>query len=68
MVELAFHSGDLVTNRRFGGNPHAVFSDARGLDTATMQAIAAEINSSETTLVPSPGNPAHAVFTGSIVL
>jgi trans-2,3-dihydro-3-hydroxyanthranilate isomerase len=35
----------------FGGNPLAVFEDARGLSDATMQAIAAQFNLSETTFV-----------------
>lgn len=40
----------------FGGNPLAVFEDARGLDDATMQAIAAQFNLSETTFIfPEPG-------------
>ncbi|HET7340609.1 MAG TPA: PhzF family phenazine biosynthesis protein, partial [Methylomirabilota bacterium] len=35
----------------FGGNPLAVFLDGRGLDDGTMQAIAREMNLSETTFV-----------------
>jgi trans-2,3-dihydro-3-hydroxyanthranilate isomerase len=35
----------------FGGNPLAVFEDGRGLDDATMQAIAAQFNLSETTFI-----------------
>lgn len=45
---------DMFTDQRFGGNPLAVFSDARGLDQATMQALAAEMNYSETTFVLPP--------------
>lgn len=46
----------------FGGNPLAVFEDARGLDDATMQAIAAQFNLSETTFIfPAVGTlPAEA--------
>lgn len=42
---------DVFTDRLFGGNQLAVFLDARGLDAATMQAIAKEMNFSETTFV-----------------
>ena len=34
-----------------GGNPLAVFEDARGIDDATMQALALQFNLSETTFV-----------------
>ena len=60
---------DVFTNRRFGGNPLAVFADARGLDTATMQALAGEFNLSETTFVLPPDDPRHTakvrIFTPS---
>ena len=42
---------DVFTTRLFGGNPLAVYLDGRGLDTVTMQAIAREMNLSETTFV-----------------
>jgi trans-2,3-dihydro-3-hydroxyanthranilate isomerase len=42
---------DVFTNRRFGGNPLAVFLDGRGLKTEEMQEIAKEMNLSETTFV-----------------
>ncbi|MDQ8034727.1 phenazine biosynthesis protein PhzC/PhzF [Bordetella genomosp. 1] len=35
----------------FGGNPLCVFEDARGMDDATMQALALQFNLSETTFV-----------------
>ena len=50
---------DVFTNRRFGGNQLAVLLDAEGLDTAAMQAIAAEFNYSETTFVLPPLDPAN---------
>ena len=59
MTEYAFHTVDVFTQKRFGGNPLAVFPDARGLDTATMQSLSAEINYSETTFVLPPDNPAN---------
>lgn len=42
---------DVFTNNQLEGNPLAVFPDARGLDTSTMQKIALELNLSETTFV-----------------
>jgi trans-2,3-dihydro-3-hydroxyanthranilate isomerase len=42
---------DVFTDRLFGGNQLAVFLDARGLAGASMQAIAREMNFSETTFV-----------------
>ena len=47
-MELRFHTLDVFTQSRFGGNPLAVVRDADGLDTAAMQRIAAEFNLSET--------------------
>lgn len=59
MAELEYHTVDVFTDRRFGGNPLAVFPDASGLDTATMQALAAELNYSETTFVLPPDDAAN---------
>src|SRR4029079_11594818 len=42
---------DVFTDHLFGGNQLAVILDARGLEPATMQAIAKEMNFSETTFV-----------------
>lgn len=42
---------DVFTDKPFEGNPLAVFPDASGLDTDTMQKIAKELNLSETTFV-----------------
>src|ERR1700759_3041907 len=52
-------TGDVFTDRAFGGNPLAVVLDAAGLSTAQMQAIATEFNYSETTFVLPPHDPAH---------
>lgn len=49
----------VFTDRQFSGNPLAVFPRAQGLDTAQMQAIAAEFNLSETTFVLPPDDPRH---------
>jgi len=58
-VQLDFETVDVFTDRRFGGNPLAVITDARGLSTDQMQAIAAEFNLAETTFVLPPESPAH---------
>src|SRR5215475_4477045 len=42
---------DVFTDHLFGGNQLAVFLDGRGLSSDTMQAIAKEMNFSETTFV-----------------
>ncbi len=42
---------DVFTRARFAGNPLAVFPDARGLTDEQMQAIAREMNLSETTFI-----------------
>lgn len=42
---------DVFTNRRLEGNQLAVFLDGRDLDAAAMQAIAREMNFSETTFI-----------------
>ena len=59
MTERSFkyYTCDVFTDRRFGGNPLAVLTDARGLDDEQMQAIAREFNFSETTFVLPPADP-----------
>jgi PhzF family phenazine biosynthesis protein len=52
--EYAFVQVDVFTDRVFGGNPLAVILDARGLSDGEMQAIAREMNLSETTFVLPP--------------
>jgi trans-2,3-dihydro-3-hydroxyanthranilate isomerase len=53
---LPFYQVDVFTDRPFAGNPLAVFPEAEGLTTAQMQAIASEMNLSETTfVVPAEG-------------
>src|SRR5438874_9710770 len=42
---------DVFTDRLFGGNQLAVVVDGRGLSDVTMQAVAKEMNFSETTFV-----------------
>src|SRR5919197_204004 len=48
---------DVFTDRVFGGNALAVLPDAEGLSDIEMQAIAREMNLSETTFVLRPGRP-----------
>jgi trans-2,3-dihydro-3-hydroxyanthranilate isomerase len=59
-MKLNFVTVDVFTDRQFGGNPLAVVTNAEGLSTGRMQAIAAEFNLAETTFVLPPRNPAHA--------
>ena len=58
-MKVEFHTADVFTDRRFGGNPLAVVSDARGLHDADMQRVAREFNLSETAFVLPPADPAH---------
>jgi len=50
---------DVFTDKPFGGNQLAVLTDARGLTTEAMQAIAREFDYPETTFVLPSENPAH---------
>jgi trans-2,3-dihydro-3-hydroxyanthranilate isomerase len=63
---------DVFTNRAFGGNSLAVFTNPHGLQPATMQAIAKEMNLSETTFVLPPQDPKHdyqvRIFTPAVEL
>jgi trans-2,3-dihydro-3-hydroxyanthranilate isomerase len=52
--EYAFVQVDVFTDCVFGGNPLAVILDGRGLDDGEMQAIAREMNLSETVFVLPP--------------
>ena len=58
-MKLEFTTVDVFTDRKFGGNPLAVVTNAQGLSAAQMQAIAAEFNLAETTFVLPPKDPAH---------
>ena len=51
-MQLKFHTPDVFTNRRFGGNPLAVVLGADHLSTGQIQAITRELNLSETFIVP----------------
>jgi trans-2,3-dihydro-3-hydroxyanthranilate isomerase len=58
--EYRFLQVDVFTERIFGGNPLAVFLDGAGLADGEMQAIAREMNLSETTFVLPPTHPGAA--------
>ena len=55
--ELLFVQVDVFTERVFGGNPLAVVFEAAGLSDTEMQAIAREMNCSETTFLLPPTRP-----------
>ena len=55
--ELLFVQVDVFTERVFGGNPLAVVFEGAGLSDAEMQAIAREMNCSETTFLLPPTRP-----------
>lgn len=60
---------DVFTDRPFGGNPLSVFLDGEGLSAAEMQAIAREMNHSESTFLFPPAGKGAArvrIFTPSI--
>lgn len=59
MRRLHYHRVDVFTDRAFGGNPLAVFTNGRGVSTETMQEIAKEFNLSETTFVLPPDDSRH---------
>lgn len=58
-MKRRFVTLDVFTDRRFAGNPLAVVLESEGLDTAAMQAVAAEFNLSETVFVQPPEDAAH---------
>src|ERR1700730_13285693 len=53
-MERRFHTLDVFTTNRFEGNPVAVVPDGNGLWNDVMQAIACEMNLSETVFVQKP--------------
>ncbi|CAN5881980.1 PhzF family phenazine biosynthesis protein [soil metagenome] len=59
MPTYAFVTLDVFTDRQFGCNPLAVFTDARGMSDAQMLSLAGEMNLSETTFILPPADPAH---------
>jgi trans-2,3-dihydro-3-hydroxyanthranilate isomerase len=66
-VRVSFITCDVFTDRPFAGNPLLVVPDARGMTTAQMQAVAREINYSESTFVLPPKDPSHAYLQRTFV-
>ncbi|HSE05467.1 MAG TPA: PhzF family phenazine biosynthesis protein, partial [Methylomirabilota bacterium] len=58
--EFRFVQVDVFTDRVFGGNPLAVVLEATGLSDVEMQAVAREMNCSETTFLLPPTRPGCA--------
>jgi trans-2,3-dihydro-3-hydroxyanthranilate isomerase len=63
MATFDFLTLDVFTDRPFGGNPLAIVTDGRRLDTAAMQAIATEFNLSETVFLLPPPEGSEAIAT-----
>jgi trans-2,3-dihydro-3-hydroxyanthranilate isomerase len=67
-----FFQIDVFTRKPFGGNQLAVFTDARGLEAEQMQALAREMNFSETTFILPATLPGAAkkvrIFTPAVEL
>jgi len=59
MRRLPYHLLDVFTERAFGGNSLAVFTNGEGIPDAIMQSIAREMNLSETTFVLPPDDPRY---------
>jgi trans-2,3-dihydro-3-hydroxyanthranilate isomerase len=72
MRKLRYQLVDVFTGERFGGNPLAVFTNGRGLETEMMQRIAKELNLSETVFVLPPDDSTNdyklRIFTPAIEL
>lgn len=60
VLNLRYVFCDVFTETPLEGNPLCVFTDARALDTAKMQALARELNLSETAFVTPPERGGHA--------
>jgi len=62
MGRYRLYQVDAFTSEKFQGNPAGVVPDADGLGAAAMQAIARELNNSETAFVHAPDAPDHDVM------
>jgi len=70
-IELRYVVADVFTDEPLTGNQLGVFTDARGLDDETMQALARELNFSETVFVLPPEADGHVrmrIFTPALEL
>ena len=61
MKTYRIYQVDAFTAKRFAGNPAGVVPNADGLTEAQMQALAREVNNSETAFILSPNAPDHDV-------
>jgi len=61
MTEYRIYQIDAFTEKRFEGNPAGVVANADGLTDSQMQAIARELNNSETAFILSPIGSDHDV-------
>ncbi|WP_456269130.1 PhzF family phenazine biosynthesis protein [Kushneria sp. AK178] len=59
MTSVEYYLLDVFTDAPFSGNQLAVFMDAEGLETATMQAVACELNLAETVFLGTARAPGH---------
>ena len=69
MAALRFVLADVFTDQALAGNQLAVFTDARDLDAEVMQALAREMNFSETVFVLPPEQGGHVrirIFTPTV--
>ncbi|MGZ5430431.1 MAG: PhzF family phenazine biosynthesis isomerase, partial [Thermoanaerobaculia bacterium] len=66
-MKVSFVTCDVFTDRPFAGNPLLVVPDSGGMTTAQMQAVAREINYSESTFVLPPADPKHAYLQRTFV-
>jgi trans-2,3-dihydro-3-hydroxyanthranilate isomerase len=55
-MQRRIYTLDVFTTKRFAGNPLAVITDGDGIPSATMQAIAREMNLAETVFIQRPTN------------
>lgn len=71
MTTAEYYLLDVFTDQPFTGNPLAVFLDAEGLTTHTMQALANELNLAETVFLSTASGPNHypmRIFTPTMEL
>ncbi|MDQ7731907.1 PhzF family phenazine biosynthesis protein [Halomonas sp. SpR1] len=59
MKTAEYYLLDVFTDQTFTGNPLAVFLEAGGLETSTMQALANELNLAETVFLSAATGPNH---------
>ena len=55
-MDLEFYTVDVFSNKIFGGNPLAIFTNSDDISNDLMQSIASEVNYSETVFIQKPKN------------